>query len=60
VDDRSIGLLDIAGVNFAGVKALEARTTALQAENAELRAQNQRLEERLQRLEARVADGRTP
>ena len=45
VDDRSIGLLDAAGVNFAGVKALEARTTALQAENAGLRAQNRRLEE---------------
>jgi hypothetical protein len=44
VDDRSIGLLDIAGVNFAGVKALEARTTeqaerirTLEAQVAELR-----------------------
>jgi hypothetical protein len=42
VDDRSIGLLDIAGVNFAGVKALEART----AEQAE----------RIRTLEAQVAE----
>jgi hypothetical protein len=44
VDDRSIGLLDIDGVNFAGVRALEARTTeqaerirTLEAQVAELR-----------------------
>src|SRR5215217_5602828 len=53
VDDRSIGLLDIAGVNFAAVKALEERTRQLQAENAELRA-------RLERLEALVAQSRRP
>jgi trimeric autotransporter adhesin len=45
VDNRSIGLLDIDGVNFAAVRALEQRTTdqaariaALEAELAELRA----------------------
>jgi trimeric autotransporter adhesin len=45
VDDRSIGLLDIDGVNFAWVKALEARTASqaerirgLEAQVAELRA----------------------
>jgi hypothetical protein len=50
VDDRSIGLLDIDGVNFAGVKALEARTTTqaerirqLEAEVAELRRMVQAL-----------------
>jgi len=62
-DPRGIGHLDIDGVNFAGIKALDARTTALQAENAELRAQNRRLEERLERLEAAVgamAGARTP
>ncbi len=41
--DRSIGLNDIDGVNFAGVKALEARTAGLQrqadANTAELRRQ---------------------
>ncbi len=30
-DDTTIGLLDIAGVTFAGVKALETRTTELRA-----------------------------
>ncbi|HET7232594.1 MAG TPA: tail fiber domain-containing protein [Longimicrobium sp.] len=59
VDDISIGLLDIDGVNFAAAKALDARTTAqgeqiraLQAENAQLREQNRQLDERLRRLEA--------
>jgi hypothetical protein len=42
VDDRSIGLLDIDGVNFAGVKALEART----ADQAE----------RIRQLETQVAE----
>jgi hypothetical protein len=37
VDAQNIGLLDIAGVNFAGVKALEERTRQLEAEVAELR-----------------------
>jgi hypothetical protein len=43
-DDRSIGLLDISGVNFAAVRALERRTAeqaerieSLEAELAELR-----------------------
>ena len=35
-DDRSIGLLDIAGVNFAAVKALEARTAELRVKAAEV------------------------
>jgi hypothetical protein len=62
VDDRSIGLLDIAGVNFAGIKALEQRTTeqraridALTAQVTALQAANAALEARLQRLEARQA-----
>ncbi|MFL5539029.1 MAG: tail fiber domain-containing protein [Longimicrobiaceae bacterium] len=57
VDDRSIGLLDIAGVNFAGIKALEERTRQLQASQAEverLRQQVQSLEARMQALEALV------
>ena len=37
VDAQSIGLLDIDGVNFAAVKALEERTRSLEAEVAELR-----------------------
>jgi len=56
-DERAIGLQDMDGVNFAGIKALEARTTtqagqirALQAENAELR---QRLETETSELRAR-------
>ncbi|HYW12082.1 MAG TPA: tail fiber domain-containing protein [Longimicrobium sp.] len=65
-DGVSIGLLDIDGVNFAGVQALEARTRELQsytaeqvdglrAENEALRAQNAALEARMARLEALVA-----
>jgi hypothetical protein len=59
VDDRSIGLLDIDGVNFAAVKALEARTRQLQASQAEverLRQQVQSLDARMQALEARVRE----
>ena len=55
VDSQSIGLLDIAGVNFAAVKALEARTAQLQQE---LRQRDQRigeLEARLARIEAALA-----
>ncbi|HST57719.1 MAG TPA: tail fiber domain-containing protein [Longimicrobium sp.] len=62
----AIGHLDIDGVNFAGIKALDERTTALQAytaeqvgalraENEALRAQNAALEARMARLEALVA-----
>ena len=55
VDAQSIGLLDIDGVNFAGVKALDARTTdqaerirQLEAEVAELRRMVQALAARSQ------------
>jgi len=61
-DPRGIGHLDIDGVNFAGIKALEARTTeqraqidALTAQVTALQAANAALEARLQRLEARQA-----
>jgi len=37
-DDKTIGVLDAAGVSLAGVKALEARTLQLQAEIAALRS----------------------
>jgi hypothetical protein len=57
----AIGHLDIDGVNFAGVKALDERTTrqaadieALRARNAALEARNADLEARLARLEALV------
>jgi hypothetical protein len=48
MDDKSIGLLDIDGVNFAAVKALEART-------AELQRQLQQRDQRIGELEARLA-----
>ena len=51
-DDKSIGLLDIDGVNFAGVKALDERATRQEAEIQALRARNAELEARLARLEA--------
>jgi hypothetical protein len=54
-DDKSIGLLDIDGVNFAGVKALDERATRQEAEIQALRARNAELEARLARLEALLA-----
>jgi hypothetical protein len=61
VDDVSIGLLDIAGVNFAGVRALEARTAAqagqirtLEADNAALKTENAALRELMAGFEARL------
>ena len=50
-DDRSIGLLDIAGVNFAAVQALEARTAELRERTAEV----QRLTAEVTALRARQA-----
>jgi hypothetical protein len=54
-DDRSIGMLDIAGVDFAAVKALEARTADLQRQLQERDRRIDDLEARLARLEAAVA-----
>ena len=66
-DSRAIGLLDIDGVNFAGVKALEQRTRdqraeidALTRQVSALQAANAALEARLQRLEARAGATRAP
>jgi hypothetical protein len=52
VDDVSIGLLDIAGVNFAGVKALEARTTSQAERIRQLEAQVAELRQMVQALAA--------
>jgi hypothetical protein len=62
-DARSIALLDIAGVNFAAVQALEARTAEverLKAEVATLRAQQAATDARLAELEALVRGGSQP
>jgi hypothetical protein len=63
----AIGHLDIDGVNFAGVKALDARTLELQSqvqslrtENEALRASNAAMEARIARLEALAAGSPTP
>jgi hypothetical protein len=63
----AIGHLDIDGVNFAGVKALDARTLELQStvarlssENESLRAANAGLEARIARLEALMAPPPNP
>ncbi|HYW12080.1 MAG TPA: tail fiber domain-containing protein, partial [Longimicrobium sp.] len=63
----AIGHLDIDGVNFAGIKALDARTEghadriqALEAAVAERDARIQALETRLLRLEALVPAAPTP
>ena len=58
-DPRGIGHLDIDGVNFAGIKALEERTRQLQAREAEierLRLQVQTLDARMRELEALVRE----
>lgn len=51
-DDTSIGLLDIAGVNFAATKALDSRTARLEAELEAKNKQVADLEARIARLEA--------
>ena len=51
-DDTSIGLLDIDGVNFAAIKALEART----AEVATLKTQVERLQADRDDLSRRLAE----
>jgi hypothetical protein len=67
-DDKSIGVLDIAGVNFAANKALELRTAELQKKAAEvdqlrnevnaLRAANSSMEQRLAAIEQAVRTNR--
>jgi len=52
MDDKSIGLLDIDGVNFAAIKALEARTAELQASRGEVN----RLQQQVNSLESRVQE----
>ncbi|HSU12782.1 tail fiber domain-containing protein [Longimicrobium sp.] len=54
-DDKAIGLLDIDGVNFAAVKALENRTAELQRQVAERDRRISDLEARLARIEAALA-----
>jgi hypothetical protein len=63
----AIGHLDIDGVNFAGVKALDARTlelrstvARLESENEALRAANAQMEARIARLEALIAPPPNP
>ncbi|MFP2905098.1 tail fiber domain-containing protein [Pyxidicoccus sp. 3LFB2] len=61
-DDRSIGLLDIDGVNMAAIQALERRTQELRAKSAEvdtLKAELAELKRGLSRLEAAVHSRRS-
>ncbi|MBN8472973.1 tail fiber domain-containing protein [Corallococcus exiguus] len=63
-DDKSIGLLDIDGVNMVAIQALARRTEELHAKSAEvdtLKAQMAELQRSLSRLEAAVhAKGAKP
>ncbi|MBJ6761560.1 tail fiber domain-containing protein [Myxococcaceae bacterium JPH2] len=63
-DDKSIGMLDIDGVNMAAIQALERRTQELRARTAEvdtLKAELAELKRGLSRLEATVqARGHQP
>lgn len=59
IDNRSIGLLDIDGVNFAAVQALEARTAQLRAaaeEVGRLTAEVAALREHQAATDARLAE----
>ena len=51
-DEKAIGHQDIDGVNFAGIKALDARTLEQDERIRALEAENALLRERLERLEA--------
>ncbi|QSQ21207.1 tail fiber domain-containing protein [Pyxidicoccus parkwayensis] len=56
-DDKSIGLLDIDGVNMAAIQALERRTQELRAKTAEvdaLKAELAELKQGLSRLESAI------
>jgi uncharacterized coiled-coil protein SlyX len=55
-DPRGIGHLDIDGVNFAGVKALEARTTQQAERIRTLEAQTTQQAEHIRGLEAQLAE----
>jgi trimeric autotransporter adhesin len=57
-DDKSIGVLDIAGVSLAAVKALDARTSELQTKTEELQrktAEVEQLRQQVTTLEQRLA-----
>ena len=55
-DPRGIGHLDIDGVNFAGIKALEARTTQQAERIRALEAQTAEQAERIRTLDAQLAE----
>jgi trimeric autotransporter adhesin len=55
-DEKSIAVLDAAGVALAGIKTLEARTSVLDARVSALEQENQMLRERLARLELLLAN----
>jgi hypothetical protein len=62
-DPRGIGHLDIDGVNFAAIKALDERTRQLQARDTEvarLQQQVDGLQARLEALEAMIRRGPPP
>ena len=55
LDDKSIGMLDIDGVNMVAIQALERRTQELNAKSAEedaLKSQVTDLQRSVERLEA--------
>jgi hypothetical protein len=59
VDNKSIGVQDLAGVSLAAVKALDARTLELQQKTEEveqLRARVQTLEQRLAAIEQALSE----
>ncbi|WP_199732706.1 MULTISPECIES: hypothetical protein [Corallococcus] len=53
-DDKSIGLLDIDGVNMVAIQALARRTQELHAKSAEVDSLKAELKRSLSRLEAVV------
>jgi hypothetical protein len=59
VDDKTINMSDLDGVNLAAVQALERRTADLRAQHAERDARIRQLEARMARVEALLAARQT-
>lgn len=59
-NDRSIAIVDLAGVSLAAIKGLNAELSEKEEQIAALRRQNEDLADRLSRLEALVAGTAAP
>ena len=53
-NDTTVSALDLLGVAYSGIKALEKRTEELQNQNKELRLKNERLEAQIESQNQKV------